>query len=94
MSKTYRYPPVKRFARRHGHCPVCGKAVARERTFTHYVSVFHPAVEPGMSWAEGYMAVVRAAEEEARDWTPDFTHEKCRETVATWPRALRDEEES
>jgi oligoribonuclease (3'-5' exoribonuclease) len=76
---TFTFPPVKRRAVKHGHCPVCGESVTRTRTFTHYEGPFHPAVEPDMSGAETHAAVVDAVMQEAHDWQPDFTHEKCKE---------------
>ena len=76
---TYTFPPVKRRAVKHGHCPVCGKSVTRARTITHYLGPFHPAVEPGMSEKEAHKAVVDAVMREAHDWQPDFTHDKCKE---------------
>ena len=70
---TTRYRSIKRWANRTGKCPVCGKRVSRSRTFEQTVNPYHPAIIEGL----GVLGVVDSVEKEAREWVPDFTHEKC-----------------
>ena len=57
-----------------GTCPVCGKRVARSRTFEKTVNPFNRNADGSIKTsAEVYDAV--KAEGEA--WQPDFTHEAC-----------------
>jgi hypothetical protein len=76
---TTRFHPIRRYAKRSGKCPICGKRVQRQRTFEQTVNPYHPAITPNMSGYEAHSAVAASVEAEARSWEPDFTHEACKD---------------
>lgn len=75
MRITYTYDQVIACRSRRGKCVVCGRVMARQRTFSH-------TINPWNVNAEGRMkshAEVRAdVDREADAWVPEFIHERCR----------------
>lgn len=70
-----KFDPVKRYARRVGKCPVCGKAAARQITLHQTLNPYNlNANGVPKTWRE----IQEELEQEARDWKPDLTHEKCK----------------
>jgi hypothetical protein len=75
MRVVTKFDPVKRYARRVGKCPVCGKAAARQITL-------HQTLNPYNLNADGVPKTWKEIQEElakeAKAWNPDLTHEKCK----------------
>lgn len=75
QTTTHVFPKIEAKRSHSGHCPVCGRAVRRSRTFWHTVNPFNRRADGTVRTP----AEVRVeVEREADAWVPDFTHATCR----------------
>lgn len=75
----HRYQPVYLRTVRRGVCPVCSRKVTRERTTNQTINPYNRNADGSVkTFAEIRSELIA----ESAEWTPDFTHAKCREEAA------------
>lgn len=75
--EVIRFREIKRTITRRSDCPVCGRRVQRSLTLSETVNPWNVGADGNPKSAS---EVLQSVEQKLRDWVPDFTHEKCKES--------------
>lgn len=75
IKTTYTFSKVYACRSKRGKCRVCGKRMARQRTFWHTVNPFNKNSD---GQPKTYSEVQKDVDDEANEWEPDWIHEACR----------------